>query len=72
MPIHQLEKAYNPALVEDKWYEHWLEKNYFTADPSSEKAPFTDKPNATSAPFNDSSSVLFVVATACAAFHWFK
>ena len=41
MPIHQLEKAYNPALVEDKWYEHWLEKNYFTADPSSEKEPFT-------------------------------
>ena len=41
MSIHQLEKAYNPALVENKWYEHWLEKNYFTADPSSEKEPFT-------------------------------
>jgi len=41
MPIHPLEKAYKPALVEDKWYEHWLEKNYFTADPSSEKEPFT-------------------------------
>ena len=36
-----LEKIYNPANVEDKWYGHWLEKNYFHADPNSDKEPYT-------------------------------
>jgi len=29
----EIPKAYNPANVEDKWYQHWLEKGFFTADP---------------------------------------
>ncbi|MGY8786803.1 MAG: valine--tRNA ligase [Fidelibacterota bacterium] len=36
-----LEKAYNPANVEDKWYDHWTEQGYFHADESSEKEPYT-------------------------------
>ncbi|WP_456484854.1 valine--tRNA ligase [Desulfurobacterium sp.] len=27
-----MEKTYNPALFEDKWYQEWLEKGYFHAD----------------------------------------
>ena len=36
-----LENKYNSLLVENKWYEHWLEKNYFHADPNSKKEPYT-------------------------------
>ena len=36
-----LEKAYNATLVEDKWYDHWINKNYFSADPKSKKEPYT-------------------------------
>tara|TARA_A100001037_G_scaffold306817_1_gene356105 strand:+ start:28658 stop:31288 length:2631 start_codon:yes stop_codon:yes gene_type:complete len=36
-----LEKAYNPAAIEDKWYSHWLEKKYFHADEHSKKEPYT-------------------------------
>jgi len=31
---------YNPKETEDKWYNFWLEKNYFRAEPKSEKEPF--------------------------------
>ncbi|HIA95019.1 MAG TPA: valine--tRNA ligase [Candidatus Marinimicrobia bacterium] len=41
MSTPTLEKTYNPANVEDKWYGHWLEKNYFHADPNSDKEPYT-------------------------------
>jgi len=36
-----LDKVYSPAKVEDRWYKHWLEKNYFHADPHSGKEPYT-------------------------------
>ena len=36
-----LEKTYNSLTVEDKWYKHWMEKNYFHADEHSEKKPYT-------------------------------
>ena len=36
-----LEKVYNPTHVEDKWYSHWMDKKYFSADPNSEKEPYT-------------------------------
>ena len=36
-----LVKAYDPTQVEDRWYEHWLDKNYFHADADSEKEPYT-------------------------------
>ena len=36
-----LNNKYNSSSVEDKWYKHWLEKNYFHADSSSDKEPYT-------------------------------
>ena len=36
-----LEKTYVPARVEDKWYDHWLEKNYFHANANSNKEPYS-------------------------------
>jgi len=36
-----LDKAYNPATVEDKWYDHWNTQGYFHADAHSEKEPYT-------------------------------
>src|SRR5688572_3721663 len=35
-----LNKTYNPAEVEDKWYKHWLSKNYFHSVPD-EREPYT-------------------------------
>jgi len=31
---------YNPAEVEEKWYDHWMQKNYFHSEPN-EKEAFT-------------------------------
>ena len=36
-----LDNKYNPSEVEDRWYKHWNEKNYFHADAGSEKEPYT-------------------------------
>ena len=36
-----LENKYNSSLVENKWYDHWLEKKYFHADSNSKKEPYT-------------------------------
>tara|TARA_B100000470_G_scaffold220222_1_gene208315 strand:+ start:780 stop:3416 length:2637 start_codon:yes stop_codon:yes gene_type:complete len=36
-----LDNKYNSSKVEDRWYKHWLEKNYFHADAESEKEPYT-------------------------------
>jgi len=33
-------KAYDPKQVEAKWYQHWLEKGYFTPEIDPEKTPF--------------------------------
>ena len=41
MSSNQLDKTYRPNLVEDKWYEHWIEQDYFTADSNSDKEPYT-------------------------------
>ncbi|MEV6675378.1 valine--tRNA ligase [Streptomyces erythrochromogenes] len=40
-PHSELPTAYTPADVEGKLYERWVERGYFTADPSSEKPPYT-------------------------------
>jgi valyl-tRNA synthetase len=37
----ELEKTYNPDGVEKKWYEFWMSRNLFTADPGSEGMPFS-------------------------------
>jgi valyl-tRNA synthetase len=35
-----LSKNFEPQLLEDKWYQHWLEKRYFTSTPD-ERPSFT-------------------------------
>ncbi len=37
----ELSKHYSPALTEDKWYKHWLDKRYFNSRPDAKKIPFT-------------------------------
>jgi len=36
----QKKTRYNPKNIEDKWYRHWMEKNYFHSEPD-ERPPFT-------------------------------
>ncbi len=35
-----ISKHYDPQQTEDKWYAHWMEKNYFRSTPD-EREPFT-------------------------------
>ena len=37
----KLEKTYSPLSVEEKWYDHWLSNDYFSADSKSKKDPYT-------------------------------
>ncbi|MBA3883178.1 MAG: class I tRNA ligase family protein, partial [Chthoniobacterales bacterium] len=37
----ELSKTYDPNAVEPKWYQRWLERGDFHADPSSPKPPFS-------------------------------
>lgn len=37
----QLDKVYTPTAVEGKWYQHWLDKNYFHAQVNADKKPYT-------------------------------
>ncbi len=37
----ELEKNYNPEISEKKWYEFWISRNLFTAEPNSSGEPFT-------------------------------
>ena len=34
----ELSKNYTPSQVEDKWYQHWLDKRYFNSKPDGRKA----------------------------------
>jgi len=36
----ELSKNYIPSNVEEKWYKHWMENNYFKSEPD-ERPPFT-------------------------------
>lgn len=36
----ELSKTYDPSLIEDKWYAHWLKKNYFHSEPDG-REPYT-------------------------------
>ena len=40
-PMSELSKAYEPGLVEDKWYSWWLEEGLFHADPASPKPGYS-------------------------------
>ncbi len=37
----EMPKAYDPKMVEDKWYKFWLEKDYFKPVINLKKKPFT-------------------------------
>jgi valyl-tRNA synthetase len=37
----EVPKAYEPQAVEAKWYNFWLEKGCFVANPDSKKAPYS-------------------------------
>lgn len=41
MSTPQLEKAYNWDKLEDHWYQHWLDNDYFKGDPDSDKETYT-------------------------------
>jgi valyl-tRNA synthetase len=36
-----LSTKYNPAEVEDKWYQFWMDKGFFNSEPNPEKEPYT-------------------------------
>jgi len=36
-----LSTKYNPAEVEDKWYQYWMEGGFFHAKPNPDKEPFS-------------------------------
>lgn len=38
--MRELSKNYTPSVVEDKWYQHWMNKGYFNSTPDDRK-PFT-------------------------------
>ncbi len=38
--MSELPKAYDPKLVEEKWYSFWEKGNYFTANAQSKKEPY--------------------------------
>ncbi len=38
---NEINKTYNPKEVEDRLYQGWVEKGYFTPDENSDKEPFT-------------------------------
>ena len=39
--MKELEKTYNPAAIEDRLYQKWMEKKYFHAKVNRAKKPFT-------------------------------
>ncbi|MBI5893991.1 MAG: valine--tRNA ligase [Deltaproteobacteria bacterium] len=41
MDKKELDKVYNPKIVEDKWAKFWLDKNLFHADADSDKPAFS-------------------------------
>ena len=52
MTLADLPKQYDPRAAQDRWYDFWLEKGYFHADPASGKPPYTiviPPPNVTGA-----------------------
>jgi valyl-tRNA synthetase len=36
--IMEISKKYTPSDIEGKWYEHWMEKNYFHSEPDEREA----------------------------------
>ncbi|MFH1645679.1 MAG: valine--tRNA ligase, partial [Candidatus Omnitrophota bacterium] len=38
--MEQLDKAYNPKVVEEKWYKHWEKNGFFNAEVNNDKEPY--------------------------------
>ena len=38
---NEMAKAYDPAKVEEKWYQFWMEKEFFSPTVDPAKKPFT-------------------------------
>ncbi len=36
----EIPKIYDPQNIEDKWYDFWLNNNYFAANPNPDKKPY--------------------------------
>ena len=50
--VKEIEKNFDAKLIEDKWYQEWMDKGYFKATPNKDKKPFTimiPPPNVTAA-----------------------
>ena len=41
MKKSKLDKKYDSSIFEDKWYDYWLSKDYFSANPQSKIEPYT-------------------------------
>ena len=39
--MSEISKAYEPQSVESKWYQFWLDRHAFTADPHSAKPSYS-------------------------------
>jgi valyl-tRNA synthetase len=39
--MSEIPKTYDPAVVESRWYQYWLEHRCFVADPSSKKPAYS-------------------------------
>ena len=39
--MKELEKTYNPASIEDRLYQKWMDSKYFHAEVRKDKKPFT-------------------------------
>ncbi len=41
MSEKEITKIYDPKQVEDRWYEYWIEKNYFHGEVNPDKRPYS-------------------------------
>ncbi|NOZ62751.1 MAG: valine--tRNA ligase [Calditrichaeota bacterium] len=41
MAQNEIAKVYDPKNVEDRWYQYWIEKNYFHAEVNPDKKPYS-------------------------------
>ncbi len=37
----EISKTYNPKEIEDKWYQYWINNQYFKSKPNPDKEPYT-------------------------------
>lgn len=37
----EISKTYNPKEIEDKWYQYWIENQFFKSKPNPDKEPYT-------------------------------